>query len=89
MQFYLVNVCQAMIFRPYIVCNKHDIIKIGNQTKKKKKIKRIIASARLILLPTVQYPPEVKPCHLYPGYTLEMSKTMKYTIFSLFSIYCD
>ena len=31
----LKNICQAMIFRLYTVYNKHEIIKIGNQTREK------------------------------------------------------
>ena len=37
MQFYEINVCQAMIFRLY-VWNKHEMIKIGNQTREKSKV---------------------------------------------------
>ena len=51
MQFYEINVCQIKICRLYTVYNKHEIIQIGNQ--KKRKIASIIASARIILLPTV------------------------------------
>ena len=47
MQFYDINIFQAMIFRFYTVYIKHEVIKIGNQTQEK------IASARLIFLPTV------------------------------------
>ena len=28
----LINICQIMIFRLYTVYNKHEMIKIGNQT---------------------------------------------------------
>ena len=51
MQFYELNICQDMIFRLYAVYNKHGMIKIGNQTREK--ISCIIASAPIILLPTV------------------------------------
>ena len=33
MQFYEINVCQVMIFRLYTVYSKHEMIKIGNQTR--------------------------------------------------------
>ena len=32
-QFYEMNICQIMIFRLYIAYNKHEIMKIGNQTR--------------------------------------------------------
>ena len=35
MQFNKTNVCQVMIFMFYNVYNKHEIIKIGNQTREK------------------------------------------------------
>ena len=38
MQFYEINICQAMIFRLYIDFNKHEMIKIGNQTKEKSQV---------------------------------------------------
>ena len=34
-QFYEINICQVMIFRFYIFYNKHQMIKIGNKTRKK------------------------------------------------------
>ena len=43
MQFYKINICQIMIFSLYTVYNKYEMIKIGS----------IIASARIILPPTV------------------------------------
>ena len=52
MQFYGKNICQIMIFRLYTVYNKHEMIKIVNQTREK--IECIIASARIILLSTIQ-----------------------------------
>ena len=51
MQFYKINICQIMIFRLYAVYNKHEMIKIGNQTREKYDS---IASAGIILLPTVR-----------------------------------
>ena len=45
------NFCQVMIFRLCTVYNKRKMIKIGN--KNQRKIESIIASARIILLPTV------------------------------------
>ena len=33
MQFYEINISQITIFRLYIIYNKHEIIKIGNQTR--------------------------------------------------------
>ena len=38
MQFYEINVCQVMIFRLYIIYNKYEMIKIGNQTGEKLQI---------------------------------------------------
>ena len=38
MQFYEINICQVMIFKIYTVCNKHEMIKIGNQTGEKSQI---------------------------------------------------
>ena len=52
MQFHKISVPQVMIFTLYTVCNKNEMIKIGNQTRKK--FASIFASARIILLPTVQ-----------------------------------
>ena len=33
MQFYEINICQVMIFRPYTAYNKHEMIKIFSQTR--------------------------------------------------------
>ena len=38
MQFYEINICQVMIFRPYIVHNKDEMIKNGNQTSEKMQV---------------------------------------------------
>ena len=38
MQFYEINICQVMIFRLYTVYNKHEMIKMDNQTKEKSQI---------------------------------------------------
>ena len=38
MQIYEINVCQDMIFGPYTVDNKCQILQIGNQTEEKVKI---------------------------------------------------
>ena len=38
MQFYEINIYQGMLFKLYIVYNKYDIIKIGNQTREKSQI---------------------------------------------------
>ena len=35
MKFYEINNCQITIFRLYTVYNKHEMIKIGNQTREK------------------------------------------------------
>ena len=35
MQFYEINICQVMNFRFYTIYNKHEMIKIGNQTREK------------------------------------------------------
>ena len=51
MQFYEIIIFQVMILRFYAVYNKHEIIEIDNETKKK--IASIVTSARIILLPTV------------------------------------
>ena len=34
-QFYEINICEVMIFRLYIIYNKHEMIKIGNQAIEK------------------------------------------------------
>ena len=52
-QFYEMNISQAMNFRLYIIYNKHETTETGN--KNQRKITIIIASARIILLPTVKY----------------------------------
>ena len=59
MQFYGISICQAMIFTLYTVYSKHEMIKIGNQTREAS----IIVSARIILLPIVQHP--VTHDHIY------------------------
>ena len=51
MQFYEINIYKFMIFTLYTVYNKHKMLKTGNETRKK--IARIIANARIILLTTV------------------------------------
>ena len=38
MQFYKINTCQVMIFRLYSVYKKHELIKIGDQTREKPKV---------------------------------------------------
>ena len=38
MQFYGINICKIMIFRLYAVFNKHEVIKIGNQTREKSQV---------------------------------------------------
>ena len=38
MQFYEINICQIMIFRLYIVYNKHDMIKICYQIRENSQI---------------------------------------------------
>ena len=38
MQFYEINIYQVMIFRLYTVYNKHEMIKIGNQTAEKSQV---------------------------------------------------
>ena len=48
MQFYEVKICEVMIFRLFTVYNKHNIMKIGNQTRE-----GTIASAPIIFQPTV------------------------------------
>ena len=51
MLFYKINFCLVRVFRLYTAYNKHEMIKIGDQTREK--IASIIARARIILLPTV------------------------------------
>ena len=51
MQFYEINICQVMIFNPHAVFEKHDDDK--NWKSNHGKDISIIASARIILLPTV------------------------------------
>ena len=51
MQFYEIYICQIMIFRPNTVYNKHCDTK--NWRSNQRKIASIIASAQIILLPTV------------------------------------
>ena len=38
MQFHKINVCQVMIFMLYAANKKHEMIKIGNQTKEKSQV---------------------------------------------------
>ena len=38
MQFYEITICQVMIYRLYTVYNKHDMIKISNQTREKSQV---------------------------------------------------
>ena len=38
MLFYEINISQVMIFRLYTVYKKHEMIKIGNQTREKLQI---------------------------------------------------
>ena len=38
MQFYEINVCQVMIFRLYTAYDKHEMIKIDNQTREKSQV---------------------------------------------------
>ena len=38
MKFYEINICEVKIFRLYTVYNKHEMIKIDNQTREKLKI---------------------------------------------------
>ena len=38
MQFYEINICQVIILRLYTVYNKHEMIKIGKQTREKSQI---------------------------------------------------
>ena len=35
MLFYEINICQTIIFKLYTAFKKHEMIKIGNQTKEK------------------------------------------------------
>ena len=37
MEFYEIKICQVMIFRLYAVYNKHEMVKIGNQTSENSK----------------------------------------------------
>ena len=36
--FFEINICQALIFRRYTVCNKLKMIKIDNQTREKSQV---------------------------------------------------
>ena len=38
MQLYEINVCQVMIFRLYTFYRKHEMLKIGNQTREKSQV---------------------------------------------------
>ena len=38
MQFCEINVCQVLIFRLYIVYNKHEMIKISSETREKSQV---------------------------------------------------
>ena len=38
MQYYEINICQAMIFRLHTVYKKHEMIKIDNQTREKSQV---------------------------------------------------
>ena len=38
MQFYDINTCQAIIFRLYTAYNKHEMMKIGNETREKSQV---------------------------------------------------
>ena len=38
MQFYEINIYQTMIFRLHAAYNKHEMIKIGNQVRKKSQV---------------------------------------------------
>ena len=51
MQFCEINICQFLVFRHYTVYKKHDDDK--NWQLIERKIESIIASARIILRPTV------------------------------------
>ena len=53
MQFYEINICQAMIFRLSTVYNKHEMRKNGNWFREKSQVQVLVASARIILQPTV------------------------------------
>ena len=53
MQFYEISICQVMIFRRYAPHNKHEMIKIVNQTREKSQV--LLGNARIILLPSVCY----------------------------------
>ena len=50
MQFYEIKICQVMIFRLYTVHNKYDD---KNSQSNHRNIASIIASVRIILLPTI------------------------------------
>ena len=51
-QFYAINIYEIMTFRHYTVFNKLEVIKMAIRAEK---TVRIIASAPIILLPTVQW----------------------------------
>ena len=38
MQFYEINISEIMIIRFYVIYNKHEIIKISNQTTEKSQV---------------------------------------------------
>ena len=38
MQFYERNICRVMIFRIYTISNKHEMIKIGIETREKSQL---------------------------------------------------
>ena len=38
MTFYEINICEIRIFRLYAAYNKHELIKIGNQTSEKSQV---------------------------------------------------
>ena len=52
-QFYEINICEIMIFRLYTIYNKHEVGK--NRQSNQRKFTNIIASARIILRPTVTF----------------------------------
>ena len=37
-QFYEVNICEIMIFRPYTIYNMHEMKKIGDQAREKSQV---------------------------------------------------
>ena len=41
-QFYEAYICQVMIFRLYTVYDKHEMIKIGNQTREKSEVLSLV-----------------------------------------------